>query len=140
MVFTIRAIIEVMGFPEEHIKEVSQKIVEKIKAEDRISIIKETTHNTEKVKEQFFSCFIEIEMKVNDLSKLFGFCYDYLPSSIEILDTEKITMPTREFHFAINEMLEKLHHYNITVNNIKSAFPNNHKFHSHAPALYSTIL
>ena len=118
MVFTIRAIIEVMGFPEEHVKLVTEKVIEKLKTEDRISIIKETVHPPEKIKEKFFSCFAEVEMKITDFSKLLGFCYDYLPSSIEILDTEKITLPVREFHFAMSEMLDKLHHYNLTVTNL----------------------
>ena len=120
MVFTVRAIIEILGFPEEHVKEITQKVIEKIKTEDRISIIKETLHEPQKVKETFFSCFAEVEMKIHDLSKLMGFCYDYLPSSLEILDAEKITIPVREFHFAINEMLEKLHSYNFTVNNLSA--------------------
>ena len=118
MVFTVRAIIEVLGFPEEHVKEVTGKVIEKLKTEDRITITKENITEPTKVKEQFFSCFAEIEMKVHDMNKLIGFCFDYLPSSLEILDTEKVTIPVREFHFAISELIEKLHHYNITVNNL----------------------
>ena len=107
MVFTTRAIIEILGFPEEHVKEITQRVLEKIKTEDRISIVKEKIHDPKIVKEKFYSCFIEVDMKIHDLSKLWGFCYDYLPSSIEILDTEKVTIPIREFHFALGEMLEK---------------------------------
>lgn len=118
MVFTVRAIIEVMGFPEEHVKEVTEKVIEKLKAEDRITVIKDTLHPAQKVKEKFFSCFAEVELKIHDFSKLLGFCYDYLPSSVEILDTEKVVIPVREFHFALNETLEKLHHYNLTVTNL----------------------
>ncbi|MBI2148076.1 hypothetical protein HYU23_00190 [Candidatus Woesearchaeota archaeon] len=120
MVFTIRAIIEVLGFPEEHVKEVTQKVVEKIKSEDRINLINSKISEPEKVKEKFFSCFAELEMKIHDFSKLLGFCFDYLPSSLEILDTEKITIPAREFHLAISEILDILHNYNITVNNLSA--------------------
>jgi len=62
----------------------------------------------------------ELELKIHDFSKLLGFCYDYLPSSLEILDTEKITLQVREFHFAMNELLERLHHYNLVVNNLSA--------------------
>lgn len=118
MVFTIRAIIEILGFPEEHVKEVTLKIIEKLKTEEGITLTKDQIHPAEKIKDRFFSCFAEVELKVHDFSKLLKFCYDYMPSSIDILDTEKVTMPIREFNFGINEMLECLHQYNIAVNNL----------------------
>lgn len=118
MVFTIRAIIEILGFPDTHIKEVTQKVIEKLKTEDRITITKEVINEPQKVKEKYFSCLAEVEMKILDFNKLLAFCYDYMPSSLEFLDTEKITLPIREFHFGMSELLDKLHQYNIAVNNL----------------------
>src|SRR3989344_8233902 len=109
MVFTIRATIEVMGYPEDHIKEVIQKVIENLKKEEGIKVIKEETLAPELVKEKFFSCFTDIELKINDFKMLLNFCYHYLPSNIEILDAEKIIIPPREFVVGLNGMLEKLH-------------------------------
>ena len=120
MVFTIRALIEVLGFPEEHIKEIVKKVLEKLEKEDGIEIINKEIHETQTVKETFFSCFTELELKIHDLSILLKFCYDYLPSNIEILDADNITIPSREFNLSINEMLERLHQYNIIVNNLSN--------------------
>ena len=118
MVFTIRATIEVLGYPEDHIKEVISKVIEKLKTEEGMELIKSEVADSEKIKDKFFSIFADIEMKMHDFSKLLVFCYDYLPSGLEILDTEKITMPVREFSFGLNEMLGKLHHFNILINNL----------------------
>ena len=118
MVFTIRAIIEVLGFPEEHVREVTEKVIENLKKEEGINIIKEQINKTEKVKEKFFSCFVEVEMKIHDFNKLIGFCYNYMPSSLEILDAEKLTIPVRELTFGLNEMLDKFHQYNILTTNL----------------------
>lgn len=118
MVFTIRAAIEVLGYPESHVNEVIKKIIEKLKSEEGINVLKENISATEKVKEKFFASFIDVEMKLNDTNKLLNFCYEYLPSSLEILDTEKVVIPVREFTSAMNEMLAKLHHYNIVMNNL----------------------
>lgn len=118
MVFTIRATIEVLGYPEEHIKEVINKVIEKLKTEEGIKVLKETTHETEKIKDTIFASFVEIELKINDFSKLLSFCYDYLPSTMEILDTEKIALPVREFSAGINEMLINLHNYKLVLNNL----------------------
>ncbi|HLC58872.1 MAG TPA: hypothetical protein VJI68_03340 [Candidatus Nanoarchaeia archaeon] len=118
MVFTIRAVIEVLGYPEEHVKDITGKIIEKLKKEDGIQVLKEKVHNAEKIKEKFFSCFGEVELKINDFSRLLYFCSDYLPSNIEILDMDKISISSREFMIGINEILERLHNYNILVNNM----------------------
>lgn len=115
MVFTVRATIEVLGYPEDHVKTTIEKVVEKLKNEEGIKIIKSEIQKTEKIKENFFASFAETEMKINDFSRLLNFCYNYLPSSLEILDAGKITLPIREFSMGINEMLAKLHHYNLIV-------------------------
>ncbi len=120
MVFTIRANIEVLGFPEDHVKEVMNKVIEKLKTEEGMELLKQELTDTAKIKEKFFSTFVEVEMKMHDFAKLLNFCYDYLPSGLEILDTEKITMPIREFSFGLNEMLGKLHHFNILINNLST--------------------
>ena len=120
MVFTIRTTIEVLGYPEDHVKEVMDKVIEKLKKEEGFQILKEEINKPEKVKETFFASFAELEIKLNDFSKLIHFCYDYLPSSLEILDAEKITMPIREFALGINELVAKLHHYNLVLNNIST--------------------
>ena len=78
MVFTVRAAIEVLGYPESHIDEVIKKIIEKLKTEDGIKLIKEEIHQAEKVKEEFFVSFVDVEIKINDFNKLLNFCYDYL--------------------------------------------------------------
>ncbi len=118
MVFTIRATIEVLGYPQEHVEEVLKKIIEKLKTETGVQVTKADINETKKVKEKFFAAFVEVEAKMHDFSNLLNFCYDYLPSSLEILDTEKVTVSAREFNFGLNEMLAKLHHYNLIVNNL----------------------
>jgi len=118
MVFTARAIIEVLGYPEEHVNAVSKNVLEKLKTEQGIKVIKDTLNSAEKVKDIIFSSFIEVEIKANDFQRLIIFCYDYLPSTLEILDSDKIVMPTREFSHGLNELLAKLHHYNLVMNNL----------------------
>ena len=120
MVFTVRTTIEVLGYPEDHVEKVISKVIEKLKNEEGIKVLKEKLQKPEKVKENFFASFVELEMKINDFNKLLNFCYDYLPSSLEILDTEKITLPIREFSLGINEMIAKLHHYNLVMSNLST--------------------
>lgn len=118
MVFTLRAMIEVLGKPESHVVEVINKVIEKLKTEKGVELLKHEISNAELIKEQFYSIFAQVEVKIMTFSGLLNFCYDYLPSSIEILDTEKVAMSAREFSNGLNESLIKLHQYNLMVNNL----------------------
>ena len=69
MEFSIRAIIEVLGFPQAHVDEIMKKVIEKLKAEEGIKISKQTVTPSEQVKEMF-SSFAEVELKIADLGKL----------------------------------------------------------------------
>lgn len=118
MTFNIRAIIEVIGYPESHVNEVTEKVLEKLKSEEGILILKNNTTKAEKVKDTIHASMIEVELKINDYPKLVHFCYDYLPSSLEIIDAEKIAVPVREFTNGLNDLLAKLHQYNLTVTSL----------------------
>ena len=80
-----KAIIEVAGSPKEHIEEVMTKVVEKIKSEQQI--LKYKIFEAQQ-KEKLFFTFTEMEIDFSNFEKLIGFCLDYFPSSIEIIDEE----------------------------------------------------
>ena len=124
MVFSIRAIIEVIGYPESHVNEVTQKVGERLAAESGIIISKQNISKADKVKDTIHASMIEVELKINDYPKLLHFCYDYLPSTIEILDTDKIAIPIREFTNGLNDLIAKLHQYNLTVTSLMDKINN----------------
>ena len=64
-----------------------------------------------------FSTFVELEIKFKDIKDLYLFCIEFLPTSIEILDQEKITMKASEFTSALNEVVAHLHKYNMALHN-----------------------
>ena len=116
MELNVRAIIEVLGFPVEHVDETMKRVVEKLKTEEGFKVLKETVVPAEKVKEMF-SSFCEVEVKLTDLGKLNYLCLHYLPSSIEILDVENVTFSTREFTQYLNDLIAVVHQYNMLVAN-----------------------
>src|SRR3989344_9573991 len=105
MVFTVRAVIEVLGRPESHVTEVIIKVIEKLKLDEGITVIKSEISAPEVIKESFFASYAEVEVKILNFSKLLNFCYDYLPTTIEILDSEKIVMSARELSNGLNDSL-----------------------------------
>ena len=120
MAFTVRSIIEIMGYPEAHILEVVENIVTKLGQHQNIEIVKKDVAPTEKVKEKMFSTFVELEMKFKDIKDIYLFCIEFLPTSIEILDSETITMRTGDFTSSLNEVIAYLHKYNMALHNAHS--------------------
>ena len=112
-----RLIIEIAGFPKEHIEETMKAVIEKIKSEKKV--LKYDIFEAEK-KDKFFSTFTEIEIEFESLDDLSGFCFDYMPSSIEILSPNKLNIDSKEYENIFNDILAKLHHYDMIIKNLKA--------------------
>ena len=122
-----RVIIEIVGKPKEHIEKALNIVIKKIKEEKDIEVIEEKTFNAEK-QEEMFSTFAELGILFNNLQKLVEFCFDFMPSSIEILDPEKLSIKSNGFAGLINDLLAKLHQMNLKLvqnNAEKKALKNN---------------
>jgi hypothetical protein len=119
MVFKISAIIEVAGFPEKHVNEVMLKIIENMKKEPKIKITKEEIAEAKPAKD-IFAGFMEFELEIETFDRLLFFCYNYLPSSIELLETRDMKLSTEEFRSGINDLLAYLHRINFVVSNMQT--------------------
>ena len=111
-----KAIIEVADSPKEHIEEVMTKVVEKIKSEQQI--LKYKIFEAQQ-KEKLFFTFTEMEIDFSNFEKLIGFCLDYFPSSIEIID-EEVDIKREELENVTNDLLAKLHEYDMILKNLKA--------------------
>ena len=111
-----KLIIEIAGSPKEYVENVIKEVVEKIKNEKKI--LKYKIFEAQE-KEKLFFTFTEIEIDFDNFEELTGFCLDYFPSSIEILD-EKVDIKREELEHTLNDLLAKLHQYDMTLKNLKA--------------------
>lgn len=107
------------GFPQEHVNQVIDKVVEKIKTEEKIKVVSLNKSEANQLKE-FWMGFIELELVFDDLVTLNHFCFDYLPSSIEILNKETIDVPRATLTLLLNDMLVNMHKYNMHITNLNA--------------------
>jgi len=103
-----RTIIQIVGAPKEYIEKTLKEYVAKIRETKGIGVIKENFSDTEP-QEKLFSIFVEIEMVVKDASTLAFFCYDYMPSSIEIIEPQTFNYRAADFAAFFNDLLSRLH-------------------------------
>ncbi|HLC74122.1 MAG TPA: hypothetical protein VJH20_05815 [Candidatus Nanoarchaeia archaeon] len=115
----IRTIIEVVGFPEDHIKDAIIKIVDNIKEKKHVKIINMYIEETKKL-DKMFATFAELELDMPGLQDVIDFCFDYLPSSVEILEPEYINEKSIDLAGVLNDLMLKLHEYNMVIRNLQA--------------------
>ena len=114
-----RAIIEVLGKPKEHVESSLKGYVEKIKSDKDFMILKDY-FAAAKQQEDMFSAFAEIELVAKSVYSLVGFCFDYMPSSIDIIKPETMAFESREFSNIINDLQAKLHNVDMVAKKMKN--------------------
>ena len=114
-----RAIIEILGSPEEHVKKTMQMILDKIKQYPDTKVIKEKMFPAEKVGDKkLWSTFTELDLEVKDVQTLTGFCFDFMPSSLEIMEPEEMALQHHTISDFLNDLLARLHQYDMVLKNV----------------------
>ncbi|MDP2750685.1 MAG: hypothetical protein Q8O89_07690 [Nanoarchaeota archaeon] len=115
-----RIIIEILGKPKEHVESTLKQYVTKLKeTEKNIAVIKEEFSEAEPQgeKQELFSIFVELELIAKDPATLAWLCFDYMPSSVEILEPEYLKYKRNDFSGFINDLLARLHDIDMRYKN-----------------------
>jgi len=122
-----RVILEVIGKPQEYVQNSMDQYVEQIIKSENIKIISKEVAETKKQEvasgskeggtEEAWSTFAEIEFLIKGISKLVGFCFDYMPSSIEILAPERVVFTHHTITDFVNDLQAKLHKMDTVLKN-----------------------
>ncbi|MBN2454755.1 hypothetical protein JXB11_04375 [Candidatus Woesearchaeota archaeon] len=113
-------IIEVIGKPKEHVEEAMRIILQKLKEEKGVDVLEGKVH---KPKEQglFFTSFVELDLLLKDMAVFTTICFDYMPSSVEIMQPEHLKLGTRKIADFVNDMLARLHDVDMRLKNVNAA-------------------
>lgn len=107
-----QAIIEIVGKPKEHIVEVLESHIKQIDEDSEMEIIEKVMEEPLEQEEQpgVFSTFVELTFWAKKMNKLIAFCFDYMPSSIEIIAPESMITKSHDLTSLLNDMQARLHH------------------------------
>ena len=113
----VRTIIEVAGFPKEHVEDSANKLIEAIK---NLKNIKVETIELAEVKEvkDMWSTFLEAEIEFKNIDSIVEFCFNFMPSSIEILEPSNFRFEQRELTNLMNDLLRRLHNYSMAISGL----------------------
>lgn len=115
-----RAILEVLGKPKEHVEETVKLLVEKVRENPEISILSEKYAEMKQEGKTMFSTFVELEMIIKGITVLTGFCFDFMPSSIEIEKPEELVIKNRDISNIYNDLQAKLHNVDMVAKTLKA--------------------
>jgi DNA-directed RNA polymerase subunit E'/Rpb7 len=103
-----RVIIEMLGAPKEHIEKTMRDYVEKLRKE--LSILKVDFAEAEQVEEgKIFTTHAELEIKFPDLAELLDFCFESMPSSVEVVEPGVMSIPLNKLNGFLNDLQARLH-------------------------------
>jgi len=117
MKITAKLIIEVAGFPKEHVEKVMKEVVENIKKDKKVNY--EKINEVKEVKEMW-STFVDIEIQFNDLQDFTDFCFTYMPSSIDFVEPEEFNLESNEMANLFNDLMGNIHRYDMLLKNFKA--------------------
>jgi hypothetical protein len=103
-----RTILEVLGKPKEHVEKALKGYIEHIKEDSDLVILNEELSEA-KEQGEMFSQFVELDLVVKSTQKLIAFCFQYMPSSLEIIKPEHFFMNHLEFSSFLNDLQGRLH-------------------------------
>jgi len=121
---TCRAILEVLGKPKEHVEESLKKYSDEIEKDESISILKKDMAEAKQrddIQEgiPYYAAFLELEFLVN-INKIGAFCFNYMPSSIEVLEPNEIQIKNIEFSDILNDLQSRSHNVDTMVKQLTS--------------------
>jgi hypothetical protein len=114
-----KIIIEVLGKPKEHVESTIKEYVENIKKDSGFIVLNDHFSEAEE-KNQLWAIFVELDIVVKGLPKLTSFCFDYMPSSIEISKPDEFNARKSVIEDLFNDLQAKLHNVDMVVKKQKN--------------------
>lgn len=113
----VRIILEVLGAPKSHVEKTMGLVIEKLGAEDGIKLLKKETYKAEQQENGLWSTFSEIEFETGGMQRVMDICFDYMPSTVEILEPAGMEVDCNVLAEIFNDLLAKLHRYDMLLKN-----------------------
>ncbi len=117
-----KMLVELVGKPKEHVEATLKQYLEHIKKNKDIDILEADMGEAKELEDNkgFFVSFIEIEMLARNIPTMIAFCFDYMPSSIEIIEPKELKMKDKEITDIMNDLQGKLHKMDMAAKQINS--------------------
>jgi hypothetical protein len=110
---SVNLILEALGRPPEHLVETLKSIVKQIGEEKGVSVKDSRVHEPNLIKDQkeLYTNFAEIELEADGTMELVSLIFKYMPSHVEVVHPEKLSLNNIYWNDIFNEITRRLHAY-----------------------------
>lgn len=115
-----RAILEIVGTPREHVETAFKDYIKKLKSDKRYTVLSEETAEFQQLPEnEMWSTFAELEINTEEIKNITSFCFDYMPSQIEILEPIEISFSDVLLSETFSDLQARLHSVDMVAKQVK---------------------
>src|SRR3989338_2253665 len=115
-----RAVVEVLGRPQEHVESTLKQYLDNLKKDARYKVMQVDIAKLKKQDDQeLWMTFAEVEVKTEKLDHLTSFSFDYMPSLIEILEPAELALKDAEVSSFLNDLQAKLHQVDMVAKQLR---------------------
>lgn len=109
----INMILQAIGKPKDYLKKALEEHVSKIELVNDVKVLTKNVFEAREIEEKkdIYSCFAEVEILVPSFQRVLELIFDFMPSSIEIIEPGKIEMDSYEATTFANNLAGRLHRY-----------------------------
>ena len=117
----VKSVIEVVGTPENFVKEAMDIVMQKLQERKDIKMLEQERFGTTKIENKpFWSTFCDLELEVNDVDVLLNYCVEFLPSSVDIVEPVGFQFQNYEINRLFNDIIARLHEYHMSMKNMQA--------------------
>ena len=115
-----RAVIEVLGKPKEHVETAIKNYLEKMKSDELFEVTNEEIAELKKQdQEELWAAFAELDIKTERIDHIIKFCFEYMPSMIEIIEPKEFQLSDVNISKFLNDLQARLHHVDMLAKHTK---------------------
>ncbi len=118
----INTVIEIVGSPREHVEDTLRLVLKQLREEKGVDVLGGKVHEPKPQEgSPFFTTFAELQVLVKDFATLAGLCFNYMPSSVEVVEPAQFKLAPVDLAHLFNDLLGRLHEIDMRLKNTNAA-------------------
>ncbi|MFH1511350.1 MAG: hypothetical protein ABIF10_06670 [Candidatus Woesearchaeota archaeon] len=131
-----RFIIEMLGAPREHVESTMRSFVDSLKQDKSLKVVSEDFAEPVE-KDKLFATFVELEVNFKGIARMLDFCFEAMPSSVEIVEPASVRLNASELSGYLNDLQSRLHTIDMALKKVNAE---HEVLKNNADALFRNLL
>lgn len=114
-----KVIVEMLGTPKEHVEGTLRAYVDALPKKEKVEVLAADFAEPEE-RDELFMVFVELDILFKDTLHLLDFCFESMPSSVEVLEPETLSIDAASFTGILNDLQARLHTVDMSMKTLSA--------------------